>query len=111
MYLKEPPRGNKLLELDNVIATPHIGANTKEGQKAVSVIIAEQVVNALHGRPYLNGVNIPFMHSLLPEHVQLHFDLVEKMGRLAAQMAKGRAEEIKVVMVGKNRGRPVREEI
>ncbi len=102
VFEKEPPHGSKLLELENVIATPHIGANTKEGQKAVSVIIAEQVVNALHGRPYLNGVNIPFMQSLLPEHVQLYFSLVEKMGKLAAQVAKGRPEEIKIVMVGKN---------
>ena len=42
------------------------------------------------------------MQSLLPEHVRVYFNLVEKMGKLAAQMAKGRAEEIKVVMVGKN---------
>ncbi|HEY3278418.1 MAG TPA: ACT domain-containing protein, partial [Syntrophorhabdaceae bacterium] len=31
-----------------------------------------------------------------------YFTLVEKMGKLAAQLAKGRPEEIKVVMVGKN---------
>ena len=102
VFEKEPPQNNKLLELENVIATPHIGANTKEGQKAVSVIIAEQVVSALQGKPYLNGINIPFMESLLPEHVQLYFNLVEKMGKLAAQIVKGRPEEIKVIMVGKN---------
>ncbi|MDR2018460.1 MAG: phosphoglycerate dehydrogenase [Syntrophobacterales bacterium] len=102
VFEHEPPRNNKFLELENVIVTPHIGANTKEGQKAVSVIIAEQVANALHERPYLNGVNIPFMQSLLPDHARLYFKLVEKMGRLAAQIVKGRPEEIKVVMVGKN---------
>lgn len=102
VYEKEPPKDNKLLELENVIATPHIGANTAEGQKAVSVILAEQIVNALHGRPYLNGVNIPFMQSLLPEHVQIYFSLVERMGKLAAQLAKGRPEEIKIIMVGRN---------
>jgi D-3-phosphoglycerate dehydrogenase len=102
VFEKEPPASNRLLELENVFATPHIGANTNEGQKAVSVIIAEQVVNALHGKPYLNAVNIPFMKSQLPENIQRYFNLVEKMGKLAAQLITGRPEKIKVVMVGKN---------
>jgi D-3-phosphoglycerate dehydrogenase / 2-oxoglutarate reductase len=102
VFEKEPPQSNTLLGLENVIATPHIGANTMEGQKAVSVIIAEQVLNALHGRPYLNAVNIPFMSSQLPENLKLYFNLVEKMGKLAAQLIKGRPERVKVIMVGKN---------
>ena len=60
VFVKEPAGANKLLELDNVFATPHIGANTKEGQDAVATIIAEQVYNALHGKAYQNAVNIPF---------------------------------------------------
>jgi D-3-phosphoglycerate dehydrogenase / 2-oxoglutarate reductase len=101
VFEEEPPHTNGLLELENVIATPHIGANTMEGQEAVSVIIAEQVLNALHGRPYQHAVNIPFLKSQLPEHMQLYFNLVEKIGKLAAQMADGRPEMIKIVMVGK----------
>ena len=91
-----------MLELENAFATPHIGANTMEGQEAVSVIIAEQVLNALHDRPYLNAVNIPFLKSQLPEHLRLYFDLTEKMGKLAAQITQGRPEKITIVMVGKN---------
>lgn len=102
VFVEEPPKNSKLLQLENVFATPHIGANTAEGQKAVSAIIAEQVLNALHGRPYQHGVNIPFMKSLLPEHLQLYFNLSEKMGKLAAQISKGRPEKISVIMVGKN---------
>jgi len=68
----------------------------------VAVIIAEQVHNALHGKPYQNAVNIPFMKTALTEKMRLYFDLAEKLGKLAAQMAPGRAEEIKIVMVGKN---------
>ena len=102
VFEKEPPESNKLLELENVFATPHIGANTMEGQEAVSVIIAEQVANALNGRPYLNAINIPFIKSQLPDNLQLYFNLTEKMGKLAAQIAKGRPEMIKIVMVGKN---------
>ena len=101
VWEKEPPQSARLLELENAFATPHIGANTMEGQEAVALIICNQVANALHGRPYENAVNIPFMLSQLPENMQLYFNLVEKMGKLAAQMVKGRPELIRVVMVGK----------
>lgn len=102
VFEEEPPARNRLIQLDNVIATPHIGANTKEGQEAVAIIIAEQVANALNGRPYLNAVNIPFIQSQLPENMRLYFNLTEKMGKLAAQLAKGRPELLRVTMVGKN---------
>jgi D-3-phosphoglycerate dehydrogenase / 2-oxoglutarate reductase len=101
VFETEPPLTSKLLEVDNLVVTPHIGANTWEGQRAVSDILCEQLVNALNGRPYQNGVNIPFIKSQLPERAQLYFDLAEKMGKLAAQIVKGRSEEIRVVMVGK----------
>lgn len=102
VFVDEPPTNTKFLELENVFVTPHIGANTAEGQKAVSAIIAEQVLNALHGRPYQHGVNIPFMTSLLPDHLQLYFTVAEKIGKLAAQISKGRPERIHIIMVGKN---------
>jgi D-3-phosphoglycerate dehydrogenase / 2-oxoglutarate reductase len=101
VFEKEPAGANKLLELDNVFATPHIGANTKEGQDAVATIIAEQVYNALHGKAYQNAVNIPFIKSQLPAEMQRYFELAEKMGKLAAQLTKGRAQELRFVMVGK----------
>jgi len=97
----EPPTGNKLLTLDNIFVTPHIGANTSEGQKGVAVIIAEQIVNALYGRSYINAVNIPFMKSQLPVELQYYFDLVERMAKLTAQIVSGRTEEIKLTFVGK----------
>ena len=102
VYEQEPPKDHRLFKFENAFLTPHIGANTDEGQKAVSVIVSEQVLNALHGRPYLNAVNIPFMKSQLAEHMQLYFNLTEKLGKLAAQMAKGRPEKITITMVGKN---------
>jgi D-3-phosphoglycerate dehydrogenase len=102
VFEQEPPQSSKLLQLENVFATPHIGANTIEGQEAVAVIIAEQVYNALHGKPYQNAVNIPFMKSTLTEQMRLYFDLAEKMGKLAAQITLGRPEEIRILMVGKN---------
>jgi D-3-phosphoglycerate dehydrogenase len=101
VFEKEPATDNKLLTLDNIFVTPHIGANTHEGQKGVAVIICEQIINALHGKSYINAVNIPFMKSQLPEELQNYFDIAEKMAKLSAQIIKGRPEEIKITLVGK----------
>lgn len=102
VFEEEPPTNNKLLSLDNVFVTPHIGANTYEGQKGVAIIIAENVLNALYGRSYMNAVNIPFMKSQLSEELQRYFELTEKMSKLAAQIIKGRVEDFHVKLVGKN---------
>lgn len=100
VFVEEPPVNHPFFDVDNIYVTPHIGANTKEGQYGVAVIIAEQVKNALYGRSYRNAVNIPFMKSQLPEEMQKYFELMESMGHLAAQVVKGRAETIEFIMVG-----------
>ncbi len=100
VYVAEPPVNHPFFDVPNIYLTPHIGANTHEGQYGVAVIIAEQVKNALHGRSYRNAVNIPFMKSQLPEEMQKYFELMESMGHLAAQVVKGRPETIEFTMVG-----------
>jgi D-3-phosphoglycerate dehydrogenase len=100
VFEAEPPVEHPFFDVENIYVTPHIGANTAEGQYGVAVIIAEQVVNALHGRSYQNAVNIPFMKTQLPEDMQKYFELMEGMGHLAAQLIKGRPEKIEVQMVG-----------
>jgi len=100
VFVTEPPVNHPFFDVDNIYVTPHIGANTHEGQYGVAVIIAEQVKNALHGRSYRNAVNIPFMKSQLPEEMQKYFELMESMGHLAAQVVKGRPESIEFTMVG-----------
>jgi len=45
----EPATGNKLITLPNFIATPHIGAQTKEAQLLAANIIAEKIIQILRG--------------------------------------------------------------
>jgi len=45
----EPATGNKLTTLPNFIATPHIGAQTKEAQSLAANIIAEKIIQILRG--------------------------------------------------------------
>ena len=49
VFEKEPATGNKLAELDNVILTPHIGAQTKEAQSLAANVIAEKIDQILRG--------------------------------------------------------------
>lgn len=45
----EPATGNKLCELPNFIATPHMGAQTKEAQSLAATVIAEKTIQILRG--------------------------------------------------------------
>ena len=50
VYEQEPPKDSPLLQLDNIMLTPHIGANTKEGQIRAGTVCAEQILKVLDGK-------------------------------------------------------------
>jgi D-3-phosphoglycerate dehydrogenase len=47
VFEEEPPKNSKLLTLKNVVATPHIGAQTQEAQRKASIQVANKVIEAL----------------------------------------------------------------
>jgi D-3-phosphoglycerate dehydrogenase len=47
VFEEEPPKEKKLFTLNNVIATPHMGAQTFEAQNRASIQIANNVLDAL----------------------------------------------------------------
>lgn len=49
VFETEPPLNNLLIELPNVICTPHIGAQTKEAQELTSIVIAEKIIQIIRG--------------------------------------------------------------
>ncbi|GFN41951.1 MAG: 3-phosphoglycerate dehydrogenase [Marine Group I thaumarchaeote] len=49
VFENEPATNNKLATLDNVILTPHIGAQTKEAQSLAANVIAEKIIQILRG--------------------------------------------------------------
>ena len=96
VFEKEPPENNPLLTLDNVIATPHLGAATKEAQENVAVAVAEQVVDYLINNTIRNAVNFPSIPSDQVARLQPYISLAEKLGGFAAQILEGGATEITI---------------
>ena len=52
-FENEPPVGSPLLELENVVLTPHIGGRTYDGLRRMGEQTIENVVRALRGDPPL----------------------------------------------------------
>jgi D-3-phosphoglycerate dehydrogenase / 2-oxoglutarate reductase len=99
VFSSEPYSG-PLLEFDNVVVTPHLAASTDEAQDRAGVIVAEQVVAALEGGVVTNAVNIPVIGAEDFEALGPYIPLAAKLGRLAMELAAGKADEIVLTTYG-----------
>jgi D-3-phosphoglycerate dehydrogenase / 2-oxoglutarate reductase len=96
----EEPYSGPLLELDTVVATPHLAASTDEAQDRAGVIVAEQVAAALDGGLVTNAVNIPVIGAEDLEVLGPFVSLAAELGRLAMELAEGRAGRIRLEYYG-----------
>jgi D-3-phosphoglycerate dehydrogenase / 2-oxoglutarate reductase len=99
VFSSEPYTG-PLVELENVVVTPHLAASTEEAQDRAGVIVAEQVVAALEGGLVTNAVNIPSLRAEDMEALAPYVPLAAQLGRLAMELAEGRAERIELAYHG-----------
>ncbi len=99
VFPTEPYTEGRILELDNVVVTPHLGASTREAQDRAGVIVAEQVAAALDGRLVSNAVNIPQVRAEDMEVVGPYLPLARRLGTMATGLC-GRGTRIGVVYSG-----------
>jgi D-3-phosphoglycerate dehydrogenase len=99
VFPEEPYTRGEILELENVVVTPHLGASTAEAQVRAGLVVAEQVAAALCGDVVSNAVNIPQVGADELGAVRPFLPLGRQLGRMAAGLSD-EAAQIEVVYSG-----------
>ncbi|MBS3906031.1 MAG: phosphoglycerate dehydrogenase [Syntrophaceae bacterium] len=94
VFEKEPAIGNPLLELEEVVCTPHLGASTEEAQENVAIAISRQVVDYLINGEIRNAVNIPAVSPEILLFLRPYLRLGEKLGSFLGQISNYAIEEV-----------------
>lgn len=87
-----------LLELDNFVFTPHLGASTKEASYNVSIGVAELIDKVLNGE-LVAAVNMPPITGDINE-LKPYIELAEKLGSIYYQAERDRVIKIEVIYSG-----------
>ncbi len=90
---------NPLLELDQVIITPHLGASTEEANYNVGTAITQLVSDALRGE-LVAAVNMPPLKPGDLEQLKPYIDLAEVLGKVYYQAEKETVQKLEVVYSG-----------
>lgn len=97
VFEKEPiDPENPLLGLDNIVLTPHLGASTAEAQVGVAVDVAYGIIAALRGEPVTTAVNMAPVAPHVLKLIKPYFNLAERMGCTAVNLADGPITSIDV---------------
>ena len=101
VFAEEPVSPDSpLLDVTEVVVTPHLGASTEAAQENVATSVADQVDAAFAGEPVLNALNAPSVDESAFPRIRPYIGLAETAGKIAAQLLDGRISEIRVSYEG-----------
>jgi D-3-phosphoglycerate dehydrogenase len=95
-----PPSDHPLLSLEEVIATPHLGASTTEAQEGVAFTVAEQMRDYLLTGALRGAVNVPSLGAKELSMLQPYLALAESLGRFQAQLVDSAVREVRMDFAG-----------
>jgi len=86
VFAEEPARANPLFGMDQVIATPHLGASTAEAQEKVAIQVAEQMADFLLTGAVSNALNMPSVTAEEAPRLRPYMALAQLLGSFAGQL-------------------------
>src|SRR6056297_564259 len=101
VFAEEPVSPDSpLLDVDDIIVTPHLGASTEAAQENVATSIADQIDAAFAGEPVMNALNAPSVDEAAFPRIRPYIDLAETAGMVGAQLLDGRISSVEVTYEG-----------
>ena len=98
VFASEPCTDSPLFALDNVVATPHLGASTDEAQERAGIAVAVSVRKALAGELVPDAVNVK--GGEIHEEIRPSLPLVEKLSQVATALADELPVSVEVIVKG-----------
>jgi D-3-phosphoglycerate dehydrogenase len=95
-----PPADHPLLSLEEVVATPHLGASTKEAQEGVAVIVAEQMRDFFLTGAVRGAVNTPTVGAQELKALEPYINFAERLGRFQAQLVDEAVRGVEIEYAG-----------
>ena len=94
VFAEEPARDNPLFGMENVVATPHLGASTTEAQEKVALQVAEQMADYLVSGAVTNALNMPSVTAEEAPRLKPYMQLAEQLGSFAGQLTESGLEGV-----------------
>jgi len=98
VYATEPCTDSPLFELDQVVATPHLGASTDEAQERAGIAVAVSVRKALGGELVPDAVNVK--GGAIDDEIRPSLPLVEKMAQIGTALAGELPVSMEITVMG-----------
>ena len=100
VFQQEPAKDCVLFGMQQVVATPHLGASTIEAQEKVALQVAEQMADFLLTGSVVNALNMPSVSAEEMPRLRPYMRLASQIGRFMGQLVESAIESVTIEYEG-----------